>query len=186
ANSPAATTAPTPPPAPEQAEQNSPNVAPPAAELQPSAPPIPDADLALLRRAQPLAGPASQTQETGQETGQATGQEMEQTGSPESKPETRQETTEQTASGTSETPVAESTVSTEEQGAVGKSNVLQILLLALFCVPALYLAVVGMIRHLARARRRRHSYYASLLHAAPAEPRLLPPPLESNNSAITS
>lgn len=161
-----AATEPAPPaPAPERAEQNltaeqnPPNTAPPpAAELQPLAPRLPDAGLALLSRALVTPAPASQTTET------------------------KQETNPQPNVDAAEAPAAKST---EEPREIGAPNALQLLLLAIFCMPALYLVTAGAIRRRTEPLRQPYPSYASL-DGAPVERVLLPPRLEPNENTVSS
>jgi hypothetical protein len=77
--------------------------------------------------------------------------------------------------------VAETTTETR---AIGAPSLLQMLLLAIFCGPALYLLAAGAIRRLAEPKPRPQPY-ASLENAS-AERALLPPRLESNENAVAS
>jgi hypothetical protein len=167
-----AANAPAPPPAAELAEQNPPNVEPPAAELRLLAPRAPDPALVLLSRAPATPASTSQTQDTKQETRQ------------EAKQEAQQETKQEPRIEASEAPVAAAAETTEETHAIHAPDALQMFLLAIFCGPALYLVVTSAIRRVARAGRRSRRYAS--LHGAPAELALLPPRLESNENAVAS
>ncbi len=78
--------------------------------------------------------------------------------------------------------VAETTTEARTIGAA--PNLLQILLLAIFCGPALYLLGAGAIRRLAEPRPRPRPYTS--LENASAERALLPPRLEPNENAVAS
>jgi hypothetical protein len=146
------------PPASEPAEQSPPTVQPPAAELQLPAPRVLDPGLALLSRALVTPAPASQPQET------------------------KQDTIPQANIDAARAPVPAAAEAAGDPYAVGAP--VQILLLAIFCGPALYLFAAGAFRRVVQIEPPPPPYPS--LDGVPASRLLLPPRLEPNETIVQS
>lgn len=146
-------------PAPEPAEQSPPNLQPPATEQLP-APRQLDPGLALLSRALVPPAPTSRM------------------------PETKQDTIPQASIEAAKPPVPAAAEAAEDPYAVAAPNAIQMLLLAIFCGPALYLFTAGAFRRVVQIRPPPPPYPS--LDGVPASRLLLPPRLEPNETIVRS